>query len=253
MKKQELFYPDISVKVGNYVLTKGISIKTYSDSNSPFDWGKLSFTNPYKEKISIAANDEIKIRLGYDGDLQEIFVGNLVTGYDGYQELNEIMFKDRMLMLEKTFLSGTYIFCTPQEIIQEALRLTGIDNYRIADTPYPSRACLTIKNKNMVQVLKQINNIWGLDIRYGFIKGVFYWGVTPEQDEIMEFEYGNNIISLGRTNGMWELATVSIPSIQHSQKIKVTHPKVSGIFEVSKVIFQTNDAGFIRTTIYFED
>ena len=253
MTKQELFYPDISVRVGSYVLTRGISLKMYSDRNSPFDWGSLNFTNPYKEKISIAADDEITISLGYAGELQNVFLGNLVTGYDGYQALNQIMFKDRMLLLEKTFLSGTFINCTPQEIIQEGLRLAGIDSYNIVDTPYPSRKCVVIKNKSMVQILKQINNIWGIDIRYGFIKGVFYWGVTPQQNEIMEFEYGNNIISLGRANGMWELVTVSIPSIQHSQKINVMHPKVSGIFEVSKVIFQTNDAGFIRTTIYFED
>lgn len=253
MKQQELFYPDISVQIGNYVLNKGISLKTYSDSKSPFDWGKLSFTNPYKEKISIADNDEIVISLGYDGELQETFIGNLVTGYDGYQALNEIMFKDRMLLLEKAFLAGTFKDCTPQEIIREGLRLAGIEAYKLSDKQYSSRAMVSIKNMNMIQVLKRINSIWGIDTRFGFIKGVFYWGVVPEQDEVVEFEYGNNIISLGRANGMWELVTVSIPSIQHSQKIKVSHPKVSGTFEVSKIFFATNEAGFIRTTIYFEE
>lgn len=253
MKKQELFYPDISVRVGNYVLTKGISLKTYSGKNSPFDWGKFSFANPYKEKISISAGDKVTVSLGYDGKLQETFVGNLVTGYDGYNELNQVMFKDRMLLLEKTYLSGIYKNCTPQEIIREGLQLAGIEEYRIAVTSYPSRMLVPIKHMNMIQAFKRINSIWGIDVIFGFIKGVFYWGTVPEQDEVLVFEYGSNIISLGRNNKMWELVTVSIPSLQHSQKIHVVHPKISGIFEVNKVIFATNDAGFIRTTIYFED
>lgn len=253
MKKQELFYPNISVKVGQYLLTKGISVKTYSDRNSPYDWGKLSFTNPYKEKISINAGDEISVCMGYDGESIEIFTGILTTGYDGYQELNEIMFKDKTLLLEKTCLSGSYMNCMPKEIIQEGLQCSGIESYVISDRSYPARKNVTIKNKNMVQVLKQINSIWGMDIKYGFIQGTFYWGMTPEQKEILEFTYGNNIISLGRANKMWELVTVSIPSLQHSQKIKVIHPKISGIFEVEKVIFATNESGFIRTTIYFEE
>ena len=104
----------------------------------------------------------------------------------------------------------------------------------------------------MIQVLKQINAAWGLDIKSSFIKGVFYWGEIPKQTEILEFEYANNIISLNLVNGLWELVTVSIPSLQHSQKIQVTHPRLSGIFETEKIIFMTNDAGFIRTRIYFE-
>ena len=133
----------------------------------------------------------------------------------------------------------------------EGLRLAGIEEYHLSQTQYVPLT-VTIKNKNMIQVLKQINTAWGLDIKSGFIKGVFYWGEIPEQSEILEFEYANNIISLDKVNNQWELVTVSIPSLQHSQKIQVTHPRLSGIFETEKIIFMTNDAGFIRTRIYFE-
>ena len=133
----------------------------------------------------------------------------------------------------------------------EGLRLAGIEEYHLSQTQYVPLT-VTIKNKNMIQVLKQINTAWGLDIKSGFIKGVFYWGTIPEQSEILEFEYANNIISLDKVNNQWELVTVSIPSLQHSQKIQVTHPRLSGIFETEKIIFMTNDAGFIRTRIYFE-
>lgn len=251
MEQQELFYPDLLVTIGDYQFDQGITLKACIDRNRPFDWGKISFSNPYKEHIQVQAQDEISISLGYDGDLQEVFIGNIVDGYDGYNSMNEIMFKDRTLKLEKTYISGTFIGCTPQDILLEGLRIAGIEEYHLSQTQYVPLT-VTIKNKNMIQVLKQINTAWGLDIKSGFIKGVFYWGEIPEQSEILEFEYANNIISLDKVNNQWELVTVSIPSLQHSQKIQVTHPRLSGIFETEKIIFMTNDAGFIRTRIYFE-
>lgn len=246
-----MFYPNMLVTIGDYQFKQGISLKAYIDRNRPFDWGKISFSNPFKEHIQVQAQDDISIRLGYNGELQEAFVGNVVEGYDGYNSMNEIMFKDRTLKLEKTYISGAFIGCTPQEILLEGLKLAGIEEYHLSKTQYIPQT-LTIKNKNMIQVIKQINNSWGIDVKSSFIKGIFYWGEIPEQKEILEFEYANNIISLDLVNGQWELVTVSIPSLQHSQKIQVTHPRLSGTFEVEKLIFMTNEAGFIRTKIYFE-
>ena len=78
-----------------------------------------------------------------------------------------------------------------------------------------------------------------------------YWGEKPEQEKTYIFEYGVNIIALTRVGGAWELETVSAPFVRHSHKISVKHPKVSGEFEVAKVVSATNDDGFIRTKIYF--
>ena len=47
--------------------------------------------------------------------------------------------------------------------------------------------------------------------------------------------------------GSWELETFSAPFVRHSHKFCVKHPKVSGEFEVSKVVSTTSENGFIRT------
>ena len=60
-----------------------------------------------------------------------------------------------------------------------------------------------------------------------------------------------NILNLDRVGGEWELETISAPFVKHSHEIVVNHPKVSGTFEVKKVVFTTNDDGFIRTYITF--
>ena len=75
--------------------------------------------------------------------------------------------------------------------------------------------------------------------------------MKPKQEKVYTFEYGVNILNLDRVGGKWELETISAPFVKHSHEIVVNHPKVSGTFEVEKVVFITNDDGFIRTYITF--
>ena len=110
---------------------------------------------------------------------------------------------------------------------------------------------MPISKKNVIAVIKEVGTIWGIKNKFFFSGGVFYWGEKPEQEKIYNFEYGVNIITLDRPLGSWELETVSAPFVKHSHKINVTHPKVSGEFEVKKVVFRTNETGFVRTYINF--
>lgn len=252
MKRQDLFYPDILVEIGSYKFNSGIFVETYSDRNKPFDWGRVIFTSQYQPQIEVEENEAVTVSLGYDGQLEQVFTGNVVKGYNA-SHMDGILFRDKMMMLERTIINGTFLRCTPQELMAEALRLAGVTDYKLTDTVYASRSIVPVARKNVIQLIRQINAAWGISLQGNFIKGTFYWGVTPPQDAILEFVYAKNILSLGKGMGMWELVTVSMPSLQHSQKVSVIHPKITGIFEVEKVVFKTNDDGYIRTSIYFKE
>lgn len=249
--RQELFYPDLQVKIGDYVFTEGISVEIYSDRNKPCDWGRIKFTGEYQPEIALAKLSDVTISLGYNGILQDVFTGTLTNTYNGCGK-DGILFKDYMHKLEQTNISACFKDCTPQDIIREGLVAAGISKIHLSGSTYPAKTLFPVYNKNVEQLLKQINAAWGIDNKSYFIKGEFYWGITPEQGDTLEFEYGSNIISLGKDMDVWELETISVPSMQHSQKISVVHPKITGEFETEKVIFRTNAAGFIRTTIYFK-
>lgn len=251
LDKNELFYPDLQVKIGEYIFTEGINIEIHSDKNKPCDWGKVRFTEEYQPKITLQKLSDVVICLGYNGTLQEVFVGTLVKGYDGYGK-NEILFKDSMYKLQNTYLSTCFKECTPQDMIREGLAVANIKAAHLSKQTYPVKKLFPVYSKSIEQLLGQINAAWGINVKSYFVKGEFYWGVVPEQKEILEFVYGSNIISLGKDVDLWELETISVPSMQHSQKISVVHPKITGIFEVERVLFRTNDAGFIRTNIYFK-
>ena len=252
MDTEELFYPEISAVLGGYMLNKGVEVEVYSDQDSYFDWAKVRFTPQFQANISVGDKEPGQILLGYNGVLNTVFEGYVAPGgYNGGGYKDEIVLKDKMLLLEETTISNTFLDATPQEVISYCLAQAGVTEAKLSDTIYQPRAVVPIAQKNVISVIKEIGTIWGIKHRFFFSGGVFYWGEKPEQEKTYSFEYGVNIISLDKPLGLWELETVSAPFVKHSHKISVTHPKVSGEFEVKKVVFRTNETGFIRTYISF--
>ena len=248
----ELFYPGIGVQIGAYSIKKGIEIETCSDAESYFDWAKIRFTDPYQTQIGIAKGDEMSIYLGYSGIMEEIFTGYVSSPYNRAQGKNEILAKDEMQRLEGVTISETFLDVTPQEIVRYLLEVAGISNFQISQEVYQPKKVVPVAQKNGIQVLEEIRRLWQIQKRFYFSGGVFYWCTNPEQKQTYLFEYGSNIIRLERSMGSWELETVSMPFIHHSQTIKVIHPAYTGSALVKKVLFKTNDAGFIRTYITFD-
>lgn len=100
IERQDLFCPDLQVAVGGYVFTGGISVEMHSDKNKPCDWGKVKFTSEYQPKISLAELSDVTVSLGYNGNMQDVFIGTLTRAYNGYN-MDGILFKDNMYKLEK--------------------------------------------------------------------------------------------------------------------------------------------------------
>ena len=248
----ELFYPGIGVQIGAYSIKKGIEIETCSDAESYFDWAKIRFTDPYQTQIGITKGDEMSIYLGYSGIMEEVFTGYVSSPYNRAQGKNEILAKDEMQRLEEVTISETFLDVTPQEIVRYLLAVAGISNFQISQEVYQPKKVVPVAQKNGIQVLEEIRRLWQIQKRFYFSGGVFYWCTDPEQKQTYLFEYGSNIIRLERSMGSWELETVSMPFIHHSQTIKVIHPAYTGSALVKKVLFKTNDAGFIRTYITFD-
>nr|WP_325235034.1 serine/arginine repetitive matrix protein 2 [uncultured Oscillibacter sp.] len=251
MEAAELYYPQMRAQAGGYSFDQGVEIEVCSARSSYFDWAKIRFTEQFQPEIALARRDPASIFLGYDGVLSRVFTGYVAKPYNGGDHTNEVSLKDGMLLLEETVINDTFLSATPQEIISFFLAKAGVSDMKLSAKNYPRRKTLPIRRQNAVQAIETVNAAWGLKVPFFFSGGVFYWGEKPEQEKVYAFEYGVNILRLERRGGVWDLETVSAPFVRHSHKINVIHPRVSGEQEVSKVVFSTNDSGFIRTHIYF--
>ena len=251
METLELFYPQVAARAGPYTFDKGIEIEVYSSKSSYFDWAKIRFTEQFQPKISLARKDPAAIELGYNNVFEEVFTGYVSKPYNGGGFTDEVTLKDEMLLLEETQINNTFLDTTPQEMIAYFLGKAGLSKMKLSSKGYPERKRLPIRQMNVIEAINAVHAASNIKQPFFFSGGVFYWGEKPEQDKTYIFEYGVNIIALTRSGGSWELETVSAPFVRHSHKISVKHPKVSGEFEVSKVVSSTSENGFIRTKIYF--
>ncbi len=252
MKTQNLFYPVQQAVVGGYSLQKGISIEVFSDKDYLYDWARIRFTRQFNGNISLNRGDGAEIAMGYDGRLQTVFRGVVARPYNNATFKDEILIKDYTLKLEETLISGTFLEVTPQDMVQQGMMRAGITDMLLSGESYPVKKKVAIREKPVSEYLMEVDSLWGIQTTKSFLLGRFYWNEKPEQPEMYLFEYGNNIISLGRERRLWKLETIAIPAIQHSCKIGIDHPEISGTYEVAKVIFSSDDRGFVRTKIFFE-
>jgi hypothetical protein len=247
----ELFQPQTAVQLGTYSFAQGIALEVFSSKNSYFDWAKIRFTEQFQPKVDIAVKAPALVELGYADTLETIFSGYVATPYNGGGSMNEVILKDDMLLLEETIINNTFLNTTPQEMISYFLGQAGASKMVLSSQAYPERRQLPIRRMSVIQAIETVHAAWSIQQPFFFSEGVFYWGELPKQEKIYTFEYGVNILSLSRENGEWTIETIAAPFVKHSHKIQVVHPTLSGDFEVSKVHFQTNDSGFIRTYISF--
>lgn len=253
MKTQNLFYPVQMARVGGYSLQDGISIESFSDKAYLYDWARIRFTKQFNGNITLNRGDEAEIAMGYDGQLQTVFKGVVARSYNQASSKDEILIKDYTMKLEEERISGTFLNVTPQELVQQGLRAAGVSDMVLSGKDYPIKKRVAVREMAVAEFLMYVDSLWGIRTTKSFLLGTFYWDEKPDQSEMYVFEYGNNIISLGRERKLWKLETVSVPAVQHSCKIRVEHPEIAGTFEVSKVIFTSDDRGFVRTKIYFEE
>lgn len=253
MKGQELFYPKLEARIGSYCFTSGIALEIYSDQKSVYDWAKVKFTKEFQDSVSLNRMEEAELKLGYSNTFQTVFSGYVTKNYNHASGADEILLKDEMLKLGETYITNTFLNTVPQEIASYALSQAGITSMELVTDRYLPKLRVPVVKKSVPELLKYLQDIWNMGYLTACIRDkVFYWGVTPPQKKTYQFTYGENIISLGRESSYWELETVSMPDIRHSDMIRISHPKISGSFEVKKMRFMTGDRGFIRTRICFE-
>ena len=103
-----------------------------------------------------------------------------------------------------------------------------------------------------INTIAQGGSAWGIDNDFFFQNGIFYWGCKPEQETIYVLEESENILSLKKYGELYEIETLGVPWIHHSQEVEVSHSKYSGTVKVEKTIIKSDARGYTRMYIYFK-
>ena len=246
---KRLLYPEWRVTIGTYVFRRGIQIECFSSKDAHADWCTVGLIPELLPRVEVAEGDKAVIELGYEGDYDCILSGKVCPPANA--SALELTIKDDMTRLDSVTIRGTFMDCTPQDIIRYIMETAGIVRYELSNTVYAKQEKIAISARRGTEAIKAVDALWGTNNSFFFRNGVFYWGIRPLQNYIYILDRGN-LLSLTKLGSLWEAATLGVPWIHHSDVIRIEHIKLSGLYEVEKVIIKNDDIGCIRQYVYFK-
>lgn len=220
----EYIAPFVNVTVGPWTTNKTGKVKVISSSINPVDTAEISIPAEGVEVSSIVKDMNVITFMGYrEKGTWPVFAGKV---FDISWGRNVIIYaKDMMEFLKKTTITKSFVDASPQEIVKYALMKVGISNFTLDNTQLPLKHHFVVKNLNVIQLIKYINQSWGLDWKYYFEpEGNFYWGSWKKSNRynggspIATLEYGISLLELKPSDKeTGTLKTFLLPFIRHSQ------------------------------------
>lgn len=250
MGYKKLISPEFRISTEKYEITSGMEVECFSSREARSDWCRVELTSQLQNIITYEDMERATVELGYDDDYDVLLPGYCRRTEGDYWK--EIMIRDAMIKVERAEIKGTFTFCTPQDIIRYVLTQAGITNYKLNDTEYGKKDTFIVNRQNGIKTIAQVGSTWGIDHDFFFQNEVFYWGCKPEQEVVYELEESENILSLKKYGDLYEIETLGVPWIHHSQEVEVSHSKYTGTVKVEKTIIKSDSSGFTRMYIYFK-
>ena len=250
MGYKKLISPEFRISTEKYEITSGMEVECFSSREARSDWCKVELTSQLQGKVPYEDMERATVELGYDGEYDMLLPGYCRrTGGDYWKE---IVIRDGMIKVERAEIKATFISCTPQDIIRYVLTQAGVTDYRLSGAEYGKKDIFSVNRKNGIKTIAQVGSAWGIENDFFFQDDIFYWGCKPEQENIYTLEESENILSLKRYGDLYEIETLGVPWIHHSQEVEVSHSKYSGTVMVEKTIIKSDASGYTRMYIYFK-
>ncbi|MDE6232841.1 MAG: hypothetical protein K2M60_05780 [Lachnospiraceae bacterium] len=247
---KKLISPEFRISTEKFEITSGMKVECFSSRESQSDWCRVELASQFQDIITYEDMEKAVVEFGYEDDYDILLQGYCRRADGDYRK--EIMIRDAMIKLERTKVSATFISCTPQDIIRYLLVQAGITDYKLSETDYGKKDIFILNRQNGIKAIAQVNSIWGIDNDFFIQNEVFYWGCKPAQETIYVLEESENIISLKKYGELFEIETLGVPWIHHSQEIEVSHANYSGVVKVEKTIIKSDVSGYTRMYIYFK-
>jgi hypothetical protein len=232
----EYIAPYFEIEIGSFKLNKVIELSHTSSRINPVDLAELKI--PLTDQ-QLSNGQEIIIKQGYKTKgLWQLFRGNI---YNIAHKKRTVLFcKDKMAELKEVKITKSFVDCVPQDILKYSLAKAGVD-YTLSSKVFRKRHHFIVRNKDIITIVKLINETWGVDFDFYFDDTIFFWGAWEEsprysKEEIIKFEYGKNIIDITpNEDGSGLLKTISVPFLKHSNVIKIIHPSFEGLAKVDRI------------------
>ena len=201
------------------------------------------------EALAVKAGDRIEVLLGYrETGVRRVFKGKVKVVDPG--RVVRLTCLDRMQDLgePEARIRQSFVSVTAQDVMSWCLERAGVDEFTLGAGATPRRHHFVCKNLSVLQVCKMVRESWGLDWDYyADPDGVVWfvpWAESPRAlaDPVLDLEYGVNITRWQpSTNSTGILETYLAPEVRHSDRIRITDDRLSGLRVVARVERATHE------------
>lgn len=248
MGNRKLITPQFRIQIADRIYTSGLRAECYSSTSEHCNWTELDFDHRYAKILDIRNMEPATVELGYDGDYDTIMTGYVTDG----NALGPYKILDDTVFLMRTYVMETFLDCKPQDIIRYGLQKAGITNFRLSDAVFPRKEVVSISYKNVVDLIQEVGQLWGIQAAYYFKGSTFFWGTEIEQKTLYVLEEGKNILSFLKFSNEIEIKTIGMPWIHQGERIRVKHSKFSGDKTVTAIHIKADDDGSVRMFLTFK-
>ena len=217
MGYKKLISPEFKISTSKYEITSGMEVECFSSREARSDWCRVELTTQLQNIVTYEDMEEVQVELGYEGDYDVLLPGYCRKTDNDYWK--EIMIRDDMIKLERITIKQTFLDCTPQDVIKYILTQAGVSNYQLSEEEYGKKSTFLVNKQNGIKAILEENE---------------------------------NILSMKKYGDLWEIETLGVPWIHHSQEIEVSHSKYTGTVKVEKTIIRSDSKGYTRMYIYFK-
>ena len=179
MGYKKLISPEFRIGTEKYEITSGMEVECFSSKEARSDWCKVELTTQLQDILTYEDMEKATVELGYDEDYDMLLSGYCRRTTSDYWK--EIMIRDAMIKLERIIVKGTFIDCTPQDVIRYVLVQAGITDYRLSDSEYGKKDTFIVNKQNGIKTITQVNSMWGIDNNFFFQDEVFSGGANPDR------------------------------------------------------------------------
>ena len=156
MGYKRLISPEFRICTKKYEITSGMEVECFSSRESRSDWCKVELTSQLQGIISYEDMEKATVELAYGDDYDILLQGYCRRTEGDYWK--EIMIRDAMIKVERTEIKGTFIDCTPQDIIRYVLTQAGIKEYRLNGTEYGKKDTFIVNKQNGIKAIAQVGS-----------------------------------------------------------------------------------------------
>lgn len=223
------------LSIPGYQISGGFEAKCIMNDGIGADWARIRMTDELTQFLKDKDTGDCILEYGGEPVLQ-----GPGTYFENADQI--LIIKSDKPGLATVQVSATFLDCSIQEAARYILAASGIEEYVLTNIDFGRKKMFSIYAKSCEEALRELNTVFGADIDFFSVGGIFYYGVAPEQDGYYTLT-DDNVMYIEKSGDIWWAEIIPLPSIRPRCRINFSCEEFIGIGVVTECVIDGGESG----------